>query len=285
MPESLRLAYAWGGVATYEPGATFGPRKLEDFELVWILAGHARYALDGHELDAPPGTIVVARPGFHEAYRWDPARITRHAFVHFGAAGLPDDWPPLASWPVLKRMPPGDAVRPLFRRVLDEWCDGTRRRARPTRAVSRVVEAIVDSFLSATATSAAQTSPADAVSHALEWLERSLDEDPARRISLPDLAAVAGVTPKHLCRLFAASVGRSPMETVRLMRLERALVLLARSNLGVQEIGRLSGFSSPNHFSRCFRSVYGSPPLAVRRALLTGEVPPSSPLLREPARG
>ena len=53
MPESLQLAYAWGGTATYEPGATFGPRVLEDFELVWILAGHARYIVDGRELDAP----------------------------------------------------------------------------------------------------------------------------------------------------------------------------------------------------------------------------------------
>ena len=83
-------------------------------------------------------------------------------------------------------------------------------------------------------------------------------------------------------RLFAASVGRSPMETVRLIRLERALVLLARSNLSVQEVGRLSGFSSPNHFSRCFRSVYGSPPVAVRRNLLAGQVPPSSPLALRP---
>ncbi len=78
------------------------------------------------------------------------------------------------------------------------------------------------------------------------------------------------------------------METVRLMRLERALVLLARSNLSVQEVGRLSGFSSPNHFSRSFRSVYGSPPLTVRRDLLAGQIPPASPLALplsfEPAR-
>ena len=135
---------------------------------------------------------------------------TRHAFVHFTPIELPDDWPPLASWPVLRLMAPGDSVRPLFRRMLDEWCDGTRREARPTRTVSRIMEALLDSFL---------------------------------------------VHPEDLCRLFAASVGRSPMETVRLMRLERALVLLARSNLSVKEVGRLSGFSSPNHFLRGFRSV------------------------------
>jgi len=282
MPESLQLAYAWGGTATYEPGATFGPRVLEDFELVWILAGHARYIVDGRELDAPPGTVLLGRPGFREAYRWDPERSTRHAFVHFAVTELPDDWSPLAAWPVSRLLAPGDAVRPLFRRVLDEWCDGTRRRAGPTRAVSRIVEALLDSFLSPVPTSAELEAYPSAVSRVLDWLSRSLDDAPARPISLPELAAAGAVTPKHLCRLFAASVGRSPMETVRLIRLERALVLLARSNLSVQEVGRLSGFSSPNHFSRCFRSVYGSPPVAVRRNLLAGQVPPSSPLALRP---
>lgn len=282
MSESLQLSYAWGGTATYEPGATFGPRLLEDFELVWILAGHARYIVDGRELDAPPGTILLGRPGFREAYRWDPERSTRHAFVHFAVNELPDDWSPLAVWPVSRLMAPGDSVRPLFRRVLDEWCDGTRRRARPTRAVSRVLEALLDSFLVRVSTSAELEAYPSAVSRVLDWLSRSLDDAPARPISLPELAAAGAVTPKHLCRLFAASVGRSPMETVRLIRLERALVLLARSNLSVQEVGRLSGFSSPNHFSRCFRSVYGGSPLAVRRALLAGQVPPSSPLALRP---
>ena len=277
MPESLQLAYAWGGTATYEPGATFGPRVLEDFELVWILAGHARYIVDGRELNAPPGTVLLGRPGFCEAYRWDSERVTRHAFVHFAVRELPDDWSPIATWPISRLMAPGDAVRPLFRRVLDEWCEGTRRRARPTRAVARIVEALLDSFLSPAPTTELEVRPA-AVSRVLDWLSRSLDNEPARPVSLPELAAAGAVTPKHLCRLFAASVGRSPMESVRLMRLERALVLIARSNLSIQEVGRLSGFSSPNHFSRCFRSVYGSPPLAVRRALLAGQVPPSTPL-------
>ncbi|CAN5837184.1 hypothetical protein BH18ACT13_BH18ACT13_05670 [soil metagenome] len=276
MPESLQLAYAWGETATYEPGATFGPRVLGDFELVWILAGHARYIVDGRELDAPPGTVLLGRPGFREAYRWDSERVTRHAFVHFAVHELPDDWSPIATWPISRLMAPGDAVRPLFRRVLDE-CEGTRRRARPTRAVARIVEALLDSFLSPAPTTELEVRPA-AVGRVLDWLSRSLDNEPARPVSLPELAAAGAVTPKHLCRLFAASVGRSPMETVRLMRLERALVLIARSNLSIQEVGRLSGFSSPNHFSRCFRSVYGSPPLAVRRALLAGQVPPSTPL-------
>ena len=111
----------------------------------------------------------------------------------------------------------------------------------------------------------------------LDWLTRTLEGDPARPISLSELAAAAAVTPKHLCRLFASSLSTSPMETVRLMRLERSLLLLARSNLTVREVADLSGFVSPNHFSRCFRATYGRPPSVVRRAMLAGELLPASP--------
>jgi len=278
--ENLILEYLWGGTADYRAGATLGPRTLEDYELVWIVSGQVTYVLDGRDVDAPPGTILLARPGFHDAFRWDPEHSTRHAFLHFAAAAVPGDWPPSDRWPAVRRMVPGDSVRPLFRRVLDDWCDGSRRRQRPPRRVCRTVEALVDSFLTPTAPSADEAATPTAVERALDWLTRTLEGEPDRRISLAELAAAAAVTPKHLCRLFAGSLGRSPMQTVRLMRLERSLLLLARSNLTVREVAGLAGFASAYHFSRCFRAAYGSPPSAVRRALLAGDLPPASPFAR-----
>ena len=105
----------------------------------------------------------------------------------------------------------------------------------------------MDSFLAPTAPAADEPGTPTAVEQALEWLTRTLEREPDRPISLAELAAAAAVTPKHLCRLFAGSLGRSPMQTVRLMRLERSLLLLARSNLTVREVAGLAGFASPYH--------------------------------------
>jgi len=66
------------------------------------------------------------------------------------------------------------------------------------------------------------------------------------------------------------------MTTVRLARLERSLLLLARTDLSVQEIAADTGFVSPFHFSRSFRAVYGAPPSRVRSGLRAGTVPPST---------
>ncbi len=233
------------------------------------------YGFDGLEVDAPPGTILLTRPGFRETYRWDPDRPSRHAFLHFSASELPSDWPGQSAWPVSRRLLPGDSIRPLFRRLLDEWCDGSRHRDPPPRRISRLVETLLDSYLSLTSATPGDVVVPRPVTRALEWIARVLEDDPARAISLDELAAAVAVTPKHLCRLFARSLGRSPMTTVRLARLERSLLLLARTDLSVQEIAADTGFVSPYHFSRSFRAVYGLAPSRMRSALEAGEVPPA----------
>jgi hypothetical protein len=65
-PDSLGLTLAGGGCATYPPGATYGPRRLLDWEFVWLLEGNATYlrAARGIETEspAPQGTLVLCRP-------------------------------------------------------------------------------------------------------------------------------------------------------------------------------------------------------------------------------
>ena len=114
----------------------------------------------------------------------------------------------------------------------------------------------------------------DAVERACAFLGRALEDDPARPIRLPQLADAACVTPEHLCRLFRATLGRSPVQTVRLARLDRAAGLLLRSNYTVSEVSALCGFASPFHLSRLFKQTYGQSPTEARRAARAG-LPPA----------
>ncbi len=68
------------------------------------------------------------------------------------------------------------------------------------------------------------------------------------------------------------------MQAWRLARLDRALILLARSNFSVGEVARLCGFASAFHFSRCFSETFGQSPRALRRALKNGAALPPSAL-------
>jgi transcriptional regulator GlxA family with amidase domain len=109
-----------------------------------------------------------------------------------------------------------------------------------------------------------------AVEQACTYLFRRLDAAPTTAISLKELAGAACVTPEHLCRLFKAALGHTPAETVRLARLERAAMLLVRSNYSVAEVADLCGFANPFHFSRAFKASYGESPTTMRRRVAGG---------------
>lgn len=279
--DRLALTHLHGGIATYLPGETLRPRTMGDYELVWIMGGRVTYHTEGRDYPAPPGTIILARPGAKESYTWDPKRTTRHAYFHFGFATTPSDWPAPSRWPLSRLAEPGDTIRPLFRAVVERWCL-RRRRHTPERWVERLVETLLAEFIAGTRdeTHVPERELAEPVRRTFEWIGRVLADEPARSVKLNDLAAAASVTPKHLCRLFTTTLGLSPMEAVRLLKLEEAAALLARSNLNVKEIAARYGFASPQHFSRCFSTVYRASPREMRSQTAGGAPPPPGPLTR-----
>ena len=275
---NLSLGYLHGGLASYLPGETFGPRLSRDYELVWIIGGHVTYHVGERDYDAPPGAIILSRPGFHERYTWDPRRQTRHAYFHFTIASRPSDWADETGWPVCRVMPSGDPVRPLFRHIVDDWCQGLgRTKIPPSRAISRAVATLLDCLLEGRHERDV-TKPArrysETVQRALSWAQSMLLDRPDRRINLAELAKAAGASAPHLCRVFAEGPGIGPMHAVRLLRLEQAAALLARSTLNVKQIAARCGFASQFHFSRVFRAVYGISPTEARAQTLEGAPPP-----------
>lgn len=278
---ALELPYVRGGVATYLPGELFGPRRLFDFEFVWILDGDAVYQHDGVDAPAPAETVILGRPGFSERYRWDPARPTRHAYFHFALPAVPGDWPPPDSWPITRPPSGGDAVRPLFRRVMQRWCARwDHRDVRPPASITRLVEAMLDEFLLPSADAErrdARRAP-EPVRRAVRWVQTRLTEQPDAPMTLADLARAAAISPSQLVRQFRQSLGLTPMRALQLMRLEQAMTLLHRSNLSVGEVATRCGFASPFHFSRVFTRAYGLAPSEARRRFENGGPRPPSPL-------
>jgi AraC-like DNA-binding protein len=264
------------GFAVYPPGATFGPRILSDYELVWIVDGDVEYQADGKTYAAPPGTILLARPGMRESYLWDPVRQTRHAYIHFGLRVPRGALPQEDTWPLARRMPDGDILRPMFRHVA--WLlehAGQGDAALVEGSMRHLVAGFVLGRFETKSEGA--TGLPLAVQRALRFAgERwaKTTEPP----SLAELARAASVSPGHLARLFHASLGVSPLAALRLLRLERAAAMLARSNLSIKEVAASSGFESPFHFSRRFKDVYGVSPRAFRARLESGAPAPNKKL-------
>ncbi|OBZ95174.1 transcriptional regulator [Pararhizobium polonicum] len=79
------------------------------------------------------------------------------------------------------------------------------------------------------------------------------------------MSALAGVSPRHLDRLFSSQMGSSFLTEYHKLRLDHARRLLQQSPLSISEIAFATGFSSAGHFSRSYRAAFGEPPRSQRQ--------------------
>ncbi len=87
----------------------------------------------------------------------------------------------------------------------------------------------------------------------------------AERITLADLAMVAGYSRFHFVRAFKESTGLPPYGYVIRERIAVAQDMIRRGDTPIAEVARLCGFATHAHFSTQFRAVTGLTPAEYRR--------------------
>lgn len=81
-----------------------------------------------------------------------------------------------------------------------------------------------------------------------------------------ELAALCGISPRHLHRQFLALTGNTIAEYVENFWIEQAKTLLTHSNQSIASIAFQCGFTHANSFSRAFRRVTGMRPQTFRQS-------------------
>lgn len=87
-------------------------------------------------------------------------------------------------------------------------------------------------------------------------IERRYNES----LTLRELANLANLAPKYLCRAFRKAFGVTPLAYRQELRLREAQRLLSVTSLRISEIATNVGFQSVFHFSRLFRKRIGCTP-------------------------
>jgi AraC-like DNA-binding protein len=80
------------------------------------------------------------------------------------------------------------------------------------------------------------------------------------RITVPELARLAGMSESTLSRAFKKTYGCPPLVYCVRLRLHKAGMLLKNSELSISEIASAVGFPDSNYFSRAFRENTGISP-------------------------
>jgi AraC-like DNA-binding protein len=92
---------------------------------------------------------------------------------------------------------------------------------------------------------------------AADWLA----DNNQKPVSIPDLAASAGMSVTSFHRHFKAITGYSPLAFQRHMRLLEARKLLAAGSATVSRVAFDVGYASASQFSREYKSMFGAPPV------------------------
>ena len=90
--------------------------------------------------------------------------------------------------------------------------------------------------------------------------------NPAGRVSVDKLAAMAGLSPKYFARLFAEQTGRSPLAFQILARCKAAAIQMEGTGRSVKDVAKHLGYPDPFTFSKQFRRYIGRSPSGRRIA-------------------
>lgn len=245
------------GDVVYDPGGTCGPRVQTDYQMVVLVEGGVSVRIDGSERSLGAGQVTLLVPGRMEFFAFLPDRKSHHTWCSLH--------PSLVAAETAAAVARAPSVLPVSRRLgqLMEMGLSLPRLAEtgaPGLAEALGV-ALVQEYLFAGQRAAAPTADEpDALRRAIEWVGLEGHE----AVDLPALAAIAGVSPAQLVKLFRRHLGTTPLRYVWEARTRRGAQLLRETGLTVGEVAFRCGFQTPFHFSRWVKQLYGAAPRALR---------------------
>ena len=101
----------------------------------------------------------------------------------------------------------------------------------------------------------------DSLQMILSLMQNNIDEP----LSMQEIARYAGLSRRHIERLFTRHMDTTPSRYYLELRITRARQLLQQSNKSIADIAVACGFVSTTHFSHCFKDYFGCSPTQARQ--------------------
>ncbi len=108
-----------------------------------------------------------------------------------------------------------------------------------------------------------------------------IEQNLSRRLVLGELAAQLCVSERHLERLFRQDLDTTPMQLLRLRRLDHGHWQLLNTAWSLADIAAECGFDDLSRFVRSFRRHFGAPPGQLRREAQTNGAALSRPPVQQ----
>jgi len=224
----------------------------------WLSHGKATLYSEGKVHHGTPGDVFLLQPLQDLKWEFDRCESTGGFAFFFTLGSIPRDWPKQNAWPVKRHMPTDDVLRPLFEYVVAR----TPRSYQQLLAdLALAVKTILLTFIRSPLdrTHMFPDSYPQPVRNVLSWMREKLSADPRTKVTLQDVAAVAGVSPVHICRLFNQHLGLPPLAAFTRYRITLSLGML-RLGRKVESVAHDVGFADAVNYATRFKAIFGKPP-------------------------
>ena len=237
------------------PDARYTPAPLGNLTLFLTLHGRAEVQVGAGMFSHQPGTLVAAARGCRISERVAPNHPWHLYYFQLAGpwADQMDGWLRGRDSPVVVFPDTGARRRQVFVEMAElALCqpDGW-----PWLLLSRGAELMGGLYADARA-----GSPGEAL---VAQVARMLDAAPTERLTVAQLAARLGLTPRQLVYQFGRAAGEPLALWTRRHRIAAARRLLSQG-LSVTQASERLGYANPYHFSRIFKAMTGSAPSSVR---------------------
>lgn len=94
-----------------------------------------------------------------------------------------------------------------------------------------------------------------------------IDKHFTEKIYIETLSEMICVSPDYFTKMFKDSIGKTPIDYINGLKINKSLELLSMSGASINEISDAVGFSGPNYFHKIFKQYIGTSPVSYRKSL------------------
>ncbi len=232
------------------------PAGRLDYQLLYMVSGHADYLLDGEWQTVSEGKIVLYRPQVPQFYRTYSQVPMLCRWVHFSgteAASLLEE----CGMGQGNLFSPGlcPAAEALLKSMVVEILHREPMYRIVVESQFRQAMALFGRQMAQRKGSVASSSR-QRILTIVEYMNRHYFEP----LQIEELAERCGLSKYHFIHLFRMCMGMTPYSYLIRIRMERAETLLQTGDMTVQEVAFVCGYNDPLYFSRAFSRHFGVSP-------------------------
>jgi AraC-like DNA-binding protein len=240
------------------------PDGCGEYILIWCTDGKGWYILNGEKTIVPASHFFILPAGHAHSYGSSENLPWSIYWTHFSGPDAASVYERLKG---LREMPssfPTSGISAAFDEIMS-LLDGYANQDKAVyvdMAFPRLISAFLYPELREGHNIKAENPPGSAsfVGKACHFM----DENLSHKLSLSDICNHLGYSESYFTRAFTKEVGIAPMTYLMQLRATKARHLLENTNLKINQIAPMVGFSDPYYFSKFFTKEVGLSPKKYR---------------------